>query len=84
VKYRVGLIGWTLRASDQEVEIASLIGLQDSFDVQGGIATCRRRRNRRRYALSISFLTHRLTPENLEHAGAQVITGAREIARKLP
>jgi len=37
-----------------------------------------------RYALSISFLTHRLTPENLEHAGAQVIAGAREIARKLP
>jgi IclR family acetate operon transcriptional repressor len=37
-----------------------------------------------RYALSISFLTHRLTPENLEHAGAQVIAGAREIARKVP
>ena len=37
-----------------------------------------------RYALSISFLTHRLTPENLEHAGAQVIQGADEIARKLP
>lgn len=37
-----------------------------------------------RYALSISFLTHRLTPENLEHAGAQVIAGAREIALKLP
>jgi DNA-binding IclR family transcriptional regulator len=37
-----------------------------------------------RYALSISFLTHRLTPENLEHAGAQVIAGASEIARKLP
>ncbi|VEG52021.1 transcriptional regulator [Mycolicibacterium aurum] len=37
-----------------------------------------------RYALSISFLTHRLTPENLEHAGAQVIEGAHEIARKLP
>lgn len=37
-----------------------------------------------RYALSISFLTHRLTPENLEHAGAQVIKGANEIARKLP
>lgn len=37
-----------------------------------------------RYALSISFLTHRLTPENLEHAGAQVIAGAREIATKLP
>jgi DNA-binding IclR family transcriptional regulator len=37
-----------------------------------------------RYALSISFLTHRLTPENLEHAGAQVIAGANEIARKLP
>jgi DNA-binding IclR family transcriptional regulator len=36
-----------------------------------------------RYALSISFLTHRLTPENLEHAGAQVIRGAEEIARKL-
>lgn len=37
-----------------------------------------------RYALSISFLTHRLTPENLEHAGAQVVAGAAEIARKLP
>jgi DNA-binding IclR family transcriptional regulator len=37
-----------------------------------------------RYALSISFLTHRLTPERLEHAGAQVIAGANEIARKLP
>ncbi|WP_159230616.1 IclR family transcriptional regulator [Mycolicibacterium vanbaalenii] len=37
-----------------------------------------------RYALSISFLTHRLTPENLEHAGAQVVTAAKEIARKLP
>jgi DNA-binding IclR family transcriptional regulator len=37
-----------------------------------------------RYALSISFLTHRLTPENLEHAGAQVIAAAREIARKVP
>jgi DNA-binding IclR family transcriptional regulator len=37
-----------------------------------------------RYALSISFLTHRLTPENLEHAGAQVIAGAGEIAHKLP
>lgn len=37
-----------------------------------------------RYALSISFLTHRLTPESLEHAGAQVIQGANEIARKLP
>ncbi|MDV3127446.1 IclR family transcriptional regulator [Mycobacterium sp. 21AC1] len=36
-----------------------------------------------RYALSISFLTHRLTPENLEHAGAQVTAGAAEIARKL-
>ncbi|WP_319447422.1 MULTISPECIES: IclR family transcriptional regulator [unclassified Mycobacterium] len=37
-----------------------------------------------RYALSISFLTHRLTPENLEHAGAQVIAAAGEIALKLP
>jgi len=37
-----------------------------------------------RYALSISFLTHRLTPENLEHAGTQVIAAAREIAAKLP
>jgi len=37
-----------------------------------------------RYALSISFLTHRLTAENLEHAGAQVIAGARDIALKLP
>ncbi len=37
-----------------------------------------------RYALSISFLTHRSTPENLEHAGAQVIAGAREISLKLP
>lgn len=37
-----------------------------------------------RYALSISFLTHRLTPENLEHAGAEVIKGANEIGRKLP
>lgn len=37
-----------------------------------------------RYALSISFLTHRLTPESLEHAGAQVIAGAQEIAKKLP
>lgn len=37
-----------------------------------------------RYALSISFLTHRLTPERLEHAGAQVIAGAAEIAKKLP
>ena len=37
-----------------------------------------------RYALSISFLTHRLTPERLKHAGAQVITGAAEIARNLP
>lgn len=36
-----------------------------------------------RYALSISFLTHRLDPENLEHAGARVISGAREIAAKL-
>jgi IclR family acetate operon transcriptional repressor len=36
-----------------------------------------------RYALSISFLTHRLTPENLEHAGAEVIAAAREIAAKL-
>ncbi|MBO0678235.1 IclR family transcriptional regulator [Mycolicibacterium sp. S2-37] len=37
-----------------------------------------------RYALSISFLTHRLAPESVEHAGAQVIAGANEIARKLP
>jgi IclR family transcriptional regulator, acetate operon repressor len=37
-----------------------------------------------RFALSISFVTHRLTPENLEHAGAQVIAGAQEIARRLP
>ncbi|MDF2830694.1 MAG: hypothetical protein K0R01_3977, partial [Mycobacterium sp.] len=37
-----------------------------------------------RYALSISFLTHRLTPDNLEHAGTQVIAAAREIAAKLP
>jgi DNA-binding IclR family transcriptional regulator len=37
-----------------------------------------------RYALSISFLTHRLTPERLKHAGAQVIAGAAEIARNLP
>jgi DNA-binding IclR family transcriptional regulator len=37
-----------------------------------------------RYALSISFLTHRLTPESLEHAGAQVIAAANEISRKLP
>ncbi|MCG7594012.1 IclR family transcriptional regulator [Mycobacterium sp. PSTR-4-N] len=37
-----------------------------------------------RYALSISFLTHRLTPASLEHAGAQVIAGAQEIAKKLP
>ena len=37
-----------------------------------------------RYALSISFLTHRLTPENLEHAGAQVIAAAQEIGRKVP
>lgn len=37
-----------------------------------------------RYALSISFLTHRLTPESLEHAGAQVIAAAREISLKLP
>ncbi len=37
-----------------------------------------------RYALSISFLTHRLTPERLEHAGAQVKAGAREISVKLP
>ncbi|OAN34537.1 IclR family transcriptional regulator [Mycolicibacterium iranicum] len=37
-----------------------------------------------RYALSISFLTHRLTPESLEHAGAQVIAAANEIGRKLP
>jgi IclR family acetate operon transcriptional repressor len=36
-----------------------------------------------RYALSISFLTHRLTPENLAHAGTQVIAGAREIAARL-
>lgn len=37
-----------------------------------------------RYALSISFLTHRLSPETLEHAGAQVISAANEIAKKLP
>ena len=37
-----------------------------------------------RYALSISFLTHRLTPESLEQAGSQVIAAAREIAQKLP
>jgi IclR family acetate operon transcriptional repressor len=37
-----------------------------------------------RYALSISFLTHRLDPENLEHAGAQIVAAAREIAGKLP
>lgn len=37
-----------------------------------------------RYALSISFLTHRLTPENLKYAGAQVIAAAREIAHKVP
>lgn len=37
-----------------------------------------------RYALSISFLTHRLDPETLEHAGAQVISASSEIARKLP
>jgi IclR family acetate operon transcriptional repressor len=37
-----------------------------------------------RYALSISFLTHRLTPDNLEHAGTEVIAAAREIAAKLP
>jgi IclR family acetate operon transcriptional repressor len=37
-----------------------------------------------RYALSISFLTHRLTPDNLEHAGNKVIAAAREIAAKLP
>lgn len=37
-----------------------------------------------RYALSISFLTHRLTAENLAHAGTQVVAGAREIAAKLP
>ncbi|WP_197380915.1 IclR family transcriptional regulator [Mycolicibacterium mengxianglii] len=37
-----------------------------------------------RYALSISFLTHRLTPENLQHAGEQVIAAAAEIAHKLP
>jgi DNA-binding IclR family transcriptional regulator len=36
-----------------------------------------------RYALSISFLTHRLTPESLEHAGAQVVAAAAEIAAKL-
>ena len=36
-----------------------------------------------RYALSISFLTHRLDPENLERAGASVIAAAREIASKL-
>lgn len=37
-----------------------------------------------RYALSISFLTHRLTAESLDHAGAEVIAGAQEIAKKLP
>jgi len=37
-----------------------------------------------RYALSISFLTHRLTAESLAHAGTQVVAGAREIAAKLP
>jgi len=37
-----------------------------------------------RYALSMSFLTHRLTPENLEHAGARVIAGANGIGRKVP
>lgn len=36
-----------------------------------------------RYAMSISFLTHRLTPERLDHAGAQVRAGAEEIAKKL-
>lgn len=37
-----------------------------------------------RYALSISFLTHRLDPETLEHAGTRVVGAAREIAGKLP
>lgn len=37
-----------------------------------------------RYALSISFLTHRLTAESLAHAGTQVVAAAREIAAKLP
>jgi hypothetical protein len=32
----------------------------------------------------VSFLTHRLTPESLEHAGGQVIAAAAEIAAKLP
>ncbi|AQT80183.1 hypothetical protein B1R94_14300 [Mycolicibacterium litorale] len=36
------------------------------------------------YALSVSFLTHRLTPESLEHAGNQVMAAAAEIATKLP
>jgi IclR family acetate operon transcriptional repressor len=37
-----------------------------------------------RYALSVSFLTHRLTTESLEHAGRQVVSAAEEIAAKLP
>ncbi|WP_431239871.1 IclR family transcriptional regulator [Mycolicibacterium aichiense] len=36
------------------------------------------------YALSVSFLTHRLTPEGLEHAGKQVVAAAGEIAAKIP
>ncbi|MEU0497846.1 IclR family transcriptional regulator [Mycobacterium sp. NPDC006124] len=37
-----------------------------------------------RYALSISFLTHRLDADTLEHAGERVVEAAREIAAKLP
>ena len=36
------------------------------------------------YALSVSFLTHRLTEDSLEHAGQQVVSAARDIAARLP
>lgn len=36
------------------------------------------------HALSVSFLTHRLPEESIEHAGRQVVSAAREIAARLP
>jgi IclR family acetate operon transcriptional repressor len=32
----------------------------------------------------VSFLTHRLTAESLDHKGRQVVSAAKEIAAKLP
>ena len=63
-------------AVDREEAAEELTCVAAAVPTTGGEAS--------RYALSISFLTHRLTPERLEHAGAQVIAAATEIARNLP